>query len=130
MALPRRALGAGGCLSFQRRLSEPLSFHRYHSILPWVCVTLSPYPPRQPSHLPASRGGFLRVEAKDSSRFPIAERIPINSHRRIPELRDAAPGDFPKPKREVLVLGVEAEALRPRRSKAVIRVQLLRSDNF
>lgn len=77
-------------------------------------MTLSPHPPRQPSHLPESRGGFLCVWAKNFSRFPIAERIPINSHWHIPELREAAPGDFLQPKREVLVLGMKTGmTLRP-----------------
>lgn len=41
------------------------------------------------------------------ARFPGAERIPVASHWRIPELREGDPGDFLRPKREVLVLGVK-----------------------
>jgi spore photoproduct lyase family protein len=41
------------------------------------------------------------------ARFPDAERIPVASHWRIPELREADPADFLRPKRETLVLGVK-----------------------
>ena len=41
------------------------------------------------------------------ARFPDAERIEVESHWRIPDLREADPADFLKPKREVLVLGVK-----------------------
>ncbi|MBL6455091.1 spore photoproduct lyase family protein [Belnapia sp. T6] len=40
-------------------------------------------------------------------RFPEAERIEVESHWRIPELREADPEEFLRPKREVLVLGVK-----------------------
>ncbi|RYH14629.1 MAG: spore photoproduct lyase family protein [Alphaproteobacteria bacterium] len=41
------------------------------------------------------------------ARFSDAQRILVESHWRIPELREADPGDFLRPKREVLVLGVK-----------------------
>jgi spore photoproduct lyase family protein len=41
------------------------------------------------------------------ARFPDARRIEVESHWRIPELREAAPEHFLRPKREVLVLGVK-----------------------
>ncbi len=41
------------------------------------------------------------------ARFPHAERIPVASHWRIPELRDADPGDYLAAKRQALVLGVK-----------------------
>ena len=41
------------------------------------------------------------------ARFPAAERIPVQSHWRIPELREGDPADFLLPKREALVLGVK-----------------------
>jgi spore photoproduct lyase family protein len=41
------------------------------------------------------------------ARFPAAERISVASHWRIPELRDADPGDFLAAKRQALVLGVK-----------------------
>ena len=41
------------------------------------------------------------------ARFPEAERIPVASHWRIPELREADPGDFLRAKRDTLVLGVK-----------------------
>jgi spore photoproduct lyase family protein len=41
------------------------------------------------------------------ARFPDAERIPVESHWRIPELRDADPGDYLSSKRQSLVLGVK-----------------------
>ncbi len=41
------------------------------------------------------------------ARFPASERIPIESHWRIPELRESDPSDFLRPKRETLVLGVK-----------------------
>jgi hypothetical protein len=41
------------------------------------------------------------------ARFPDAERIPVASHWRIPDLREADPADFLRPKRETLVLGVK-----------------------
>jgi spore photoproduct lyase family protein len=41
------------------------------------------------------------------ARFPDAERIPVESHWHIPELREADPGEFLRPKRETLVLGVK-----------------------
>jgi spore photoproduct lyase family protein len=41
------------------------------------------------------------------ARFPNAERIEVASHWRIPELREAEPGDYLRPKRETLVLGVK-----------------------
>ncbi|WP_043334792.1 spore photoproduct lyase family protein [Belnapia moabensis] len=41
------------------------------------------------------------------ARFPEAERIEVASHWRIPELREADPEDYLRPKREVLVLGVK-----------------------
>ena len=41
------------------------------------------------------------------ARFPAAERIPVESHWRIPDLREADPAEFLRPKREVLVLGVK-----------------------
>ena len=41
------------------------------------------------------------------ARFPSAERIPVESHWRIPALREADPEEFLRPKREVLVLGVK-----------------------
>jgi spore photoproduct lyase family protein len=41
------------------------------------------------------------------ARFPAAERIPVASHWRIPELRDANPGDYLAAKRQNLVLGVK-----------------------
>ncbi len=40
-------------------------------------------------------------------RFPAAERVEVASHWRIPELREAEPEDYLRPKREVLVLGVK-----------------------
>ncbi|MFC7544665.1 spore photoproduct lyase family protein [Siccirubricoccus deserti] len=45
--------------------------------------------------------------AKILARFPAAEHIEVASHWRIPELRDADPDDFLRPKRETLVLGVK-----------------------
>jgi spore photoproduct lyase len=41
------------------------------------------------------------------ARFPAAERIPIASHWRNPELREGEPADFLRPKRTALVLGVK-----------------------
>jgi spore photoproduct lyase len=41
------------------------------------------------------------------ARFPGAERIPVESHWRIPELREADPAEYLRPKRETLVLGVK-----------------------
>ncbi|MBV1800430.1 spore photoproduct lyase family protein [Siccirubricoccus sp. G192] len=41
------------------------------------------------------------------ARFPAAERVPVASHWRIPELQGGDPGDFLRPKREVLVLGLK-----------------------
>ncbi|MBL6077330.1 spore photoproduct lyase family protein [Belnapia sp. T18] len=41
------------------------------------------------------------------ARFPAAERVEVASHWRIPELREAEPEDYLRPKREVLVLGVK-----------------------
>jgi spore photoproduct lyase len=41
------------------------------------------------------------------ARFPAAERIPVESHWRIPDLREADPAEFLRPKRETLVLGVK-----------------------
>ena len=41
------------------------------------------------------------------ARFPEAERIPVASHWRIPELREADPGDYLATKRQALVLGVK-----------------------
>ncbi|RAI59022.1 spore photoproduct lyase family protein [Roseicella frigidaeris] len=41
------------------------------------------------------------------ARFPAAERIPVESHWRIPALREGDPGDYLRPKRETLVLGVK-----------------------
>ncbi|WP_426956497.1 spore photoproduct lyase family protein [Muricoccus radiodurans] len=41
------------------------------------------------------------------ARFPDAERIEVASHWRIPDLREGDPGDFLRPKREVIVLGVK-----------------------
>jgi spore photoproduct lyase family protein len=41
------------------------------------------------------------------ARFPAAERITVDSHWRIPELREADPAEFLRPKREVLVLGLK-----------------------
>jgi spore photoproduct lyase family protein len=41
------------------------------------------------------------------ARFPGAERIPVASHWRIPELREGEAGDYLRNKREVLVLGVK-----------------------
>ncbi|MBP0444229.1 spore photoproduct lyase family protein [Roseomonas sp. SSH11] len=41
------------------------------------------------------------------ARFPEAERIPVASHWRIPELREGDPGDYLRAKRESLVLGVK-----------------------
>ena len=41
------------------------------------------------------------------ARFPDAQRIPVQSHWRIPELRDADPGDYLAAKRQALVLGVK-----------------------
>ena len=41
------------------------------------------------------------------ARFPDAERIPVMSHWRIPELREADPGDYLAAKRQALVLGVK-----------------------
>jgi hypothetical protein len=41
------------------------------------------------------------------ARFPDAERIEVASHWRIPELREAEPGDYLGPKRETLVFGVK-----------------------
>lgn len=41
------------------------------------------------------------------ARFPDAERIEVASHWRIPELREADPEEFLRPKRETLVLGVK-----------------------
>ena len=40
-------------------------------------------------------------------RFPAAERIPVASHWRIPELQDADPGDYLLAKKQALVLGVK-----------------------
>lgn len=48
------------------------------------------------------------------ARFPGAERIEVASHARIPALRQGDAGDFLRPKREVLVLGVKKGlAMRP-----------------
>ena len=41
------------------------------------------------------------------ARFPGTERIPVASHWRIPELREADPGDYLAAKRQALVLGVK-----------------------
>ena len=41
------------------------------------------------------------------ARFPQAERIPVASHWRIPELREGDPGDYLAAKRHSLVLGVK-----------------------
>ena len=41
------------------------------------------------------------------ARFPDAERIPVESHWRIPALRDGDPGDYLAAKRQSLVLGVK-----------------------
>lgn len=41
------------------------------------------------------------------ARFPEAERIPVASHWRIPELREGDPGDYLRAKRQSLVLGVK-----------------------
>ena len=41
------------------------------------------------------------------ARFPRAERIPVASHWRIPELREGDPGDYLATKRQALVLGVK-----------------------
>ncbi|SDC47806.1 spore photoproduct lyase family protein [Belnapia rosea] len=41
------------------------------------------------------------------ARFPAVERIEVASHWRIPELREAEPEEYLRPKREVLVLGVK-----------------------
>ena len=41
------------------------------------------------------------------ARFPGAERIPVASHWRIPELRDGDPGDYLTAKKQALVLGVK-----------------------
>ncbi|MCW8084013.1 spore photoproduct lyase family protein [Sabulicella glaciei] len=41
------------------------------------------------------------------ARFPQAERIPVASHWRIPELREGDPGDYLATKRQALVLGVK-----------------------
>ena len=41
------------------------------------------------------------------ARFPDAERIPVASHWRIPELRDGDPGDYLAAKKQALVLGVK-----------------------
>ena len=41
------------------------------------------------------------------ARFPEAERVEVESHWRIPELREADPADYLRPKREALVLGVK-----------------------
>ncbi|ONG56089.1 spore photoproduct lyase family protein [Pseudoroseomonas deserti] len=41
------------------------------------------------------------------ARFPDAERIPVESHWRIPALRQADPGDYLAAKRQSLVLGVK-----------------------
>ena len=40
-------------------------------------------------------------------RFPAAERVPVASHWRIPELQDADPGDYLLAKKQALVLGVK-----------------------
>jgi len=40
-------------------------------------------------------------------RFPAAERTPVASHWRIPELQDANPGDYLLAKKQALVLGVK-----------------------
>lgn len=41
------------------------------------------------------------------ARFPEAERVPVASHWRIPDLRDADPADWLARKRDTLVLGVK-----------------------
>jgi len=41
------------------------------------------------------------------ARFPEAERIPVESHWRIPELREGDPGDYLASKKSALVLGVK-----------------------
>lgn len=41
------------------------------------------------------------------ARFPAAERILVDSHWRIPALRESDPGDYLRNKREVLVLGIK-----------------------
>jgi spore photoproduct lyase family protein len=41
------------------------------------------------------------------ARFPGAERVPVASHWRIPELREGDPGDYLRAKRQSLVLGVK-----------------------
>ena len=41
------------------------------------------------------------------ARFPGAERVPVQSHWRIPDLREGDPEDWLPRKREVLVLGVK-----------------------
>ncbi|MGG5891095.1 spore photoproduct lyase family protein [Falsiroseomonas sp. HC035] len=57
-------------------------------------------------YLEAEAEGFARGR-EVLARFPDAERIPVASHWRIPDLREADPADFLRPKREVLVLGVK-----------------------
>jgi spore photoproduct lyase len=48
------------------------------------------------------------------ARFPLAERVPISSHARIPELREGDAEEFLRPKREVLVLGIkQGKTFRP-----------------
>ncbi len=41
------------------------------------------------------------------ARFPDAERIPVASHWRIPDLREAEPADYLRMKRDTLVLGIK-----------------------
>ena len=57
-------------------------------------------------YLEAAAGTYSRGR-EILARFPDAERIAVDSHWRIPALREADPGDFLRPKREVLVLGVK-----------------------
>jgi spore photoproduct lyase family protein len=57
-------------------------------------------------YLEPDAAGFARGR-EVLERFPDAERIPVASHWRIPDLREADPADFLRPKRETLVLGVK-----------------------
>ncbi|MGK7870789.1 spore photoproduct lyase family protein [Falsiroseomonas sp. E2-1-a20] len=57
-------------------------------------------------YLEPAAEGFARGR-EVLAHFPDAERIPVESHWRIPDLREADPADFLRPKRETLVLGVK-----------------------
>lgn len=71
--------------------------------------------PALPRHLLDIRTILLEPEVEQHSRgreilarFPHAERVPVASHWRIPELRDADAGDWLAAEQGTLVLGPSA----------------------